>query len=85
MQEEPIMTKERSGQRGKIDHRLLTTSMQGDFSHSDVMKCIDSQRYRDALDLFHRQFRISIDPTITLALKAATILRDQQSGTRIHQ
>lgn len=53
--------------------------------HAEMKKLIDSQKYQNALELFHRQFQNSTDPTVTLALKASSILRDYQSGIRIHR
>ena len=53
--------------------------------HSAIKTLVDSQQYQQALQLFHQQSCISIDGTITLALKASAAIRDHEGGIRIHQ
>ena len=52
---------------------------------STMKQLIDSQQYQAALDLFHRHHKTATDPVIGMALKAAMMLRDYQSGIRIHR
>lgn len=50
-----------------------------------MKKLIQSQQYKQALDLFEKQYSLSNDVTNTLALKACTKLEDHQRGIQIHQ
>ncbi|CAF1029060.1 unnamed protein product [Rotaria magnacalcarata] len=50
-----------------------------------MKKLIESQQYRQALDLVNRQRSICDQITFNLALKACTKLNDYQYGIRIHQ
>ena len=53
--------------------------------NSNMKRLIESQQYRQALDLFNQQFRLANDATITLALKASAHLRSYEHGFHIHQ
>ena len=52
---------------------------------STMKKLIDSRKYRESLDLFHRQSQATSDTTLLFALKATARLRDRERGVAIHQ
>ncbi|CAM4780744.1 unnamed protein product [Rotaria magnacalcarata] len=50
-----------------------------------MKKRLDSKRYKEALNLFDQNFEISTDSTIDMAIKACTMSKAYQRGTRIQQ
>ncbi|CAF4144178.1 unnamed protein product [Rotaria magnacalcarata] len=53
--------------------------------NSTMKKLFDSKQYKEALNLFDQNFKISTDSTIDMAIKACTISKDYKRGIRIQQ
>lgn len=72
--------------RFRIDYLSSFSTLSSTVKLNSKMKqLIDSHRYEQVLDLFHKQSEISTDKTIVLALKASTKLRNSQFCIQVHQ
>jgi hypothetical protein len=69
----------------KLEYSSISSSLNATKFNSNLKQLIDRRLYKEALDLFDREFRLSTGVTYTLALKACTKLFDHQRGIRIHQ
>ncbi|CAF3997182.1 unnamed protein product [Rotaria magnacalcarata] len=68
--------------QSKNEKKLFSSSMA---LNSIMKKRFDSKQYKEALNLFDQNFGISTDSTIDMAIKACTMSKDYQRGTRIQQ
>ncbi|CAF2061305.1 unnamed protein product [Rotaria magnacalcarata] len=68
--------------RSENGENLFSSSMA---LNSTMKKLFDSKQYKEALNLFDQNFKISTDSTIDMAIKACTISKDYKRGIRIQQ
>ncbi|CAM4803923.1 unnamed protein product [Rotaria magnacalcarata] len=68
--------------QSKNGENLFSSSMA---LSSTMKKLFDSKQYKEALNLFDQNFKISTDSTIDMAIKACTISKDYKRGIRIQQ
>ncbi|CAM4792274.1 unnamed protein product [Rotaria magnacalcarata] len=68
--------------QSKNGENLFSSSMA---LNSTMKKLFDSKQYKEALNLFDQNFKISTDSTIDMAIKACTISKDYKRGIRIQQ